>query len=314
MPILSIIIVSYRVRDLLAACLQAIEDNEFSGTREIICVDNASGDGTVEALKPRFPGVRWIENDENIGFAPAVKQAAALASGEYLLLLNPDGTLIKGGLERLVAFIGAHPDIGVVGPRLLTSDGVPYVSATRFPTAATILLYETRLNRVMPDCRWLRPYGRQLEGTEPFPVDAVEGSCLLTRLALWKQVDGFDIRYFFGVEELDFAWKVKRAGYGVWYHPAPAMIHHHSGSSGGRRKGTLILLSVTLGFLHFMQTNRAVSYALLRVPLVCILLAKWLLTTVLGRAEQAIAFREAVKALLGARPTWVTREDRQQWA
>nr|MBI3612476.1 hypothetical protein [Nitrospirota bacterium] len=113
---------------------------------------------------------------------------------------------------------------------------------------------------------------------------------------------------------LDYAWKVRHAGYGVWFYPLPAMVHHHSGSSGGKRSGTVVLLSVTLGFLHFMQTNRASSYVLLRLPLACILLVKWLLATVLGRAEQAVAFREAVKALLGARPAWVTREDRKQWA
>jgi N-acetylglucosaminyl-diphospho-decaprenol L-rhamnosyltransferase len=313
-PTLSICIVSYRVRDLLAACLRSIEENGFARSWEVICVDNASGDGTVETVKPLFPAVRWLENRENIGFAPAVNQAAAEATGEYLLLLNPDGALITGALDRLVSFLEAHPDVGVVGPRLLLPDGTPYVSATKFPTAATILLYETRLNRLMPGSRILRPYGRQLAGTEPFPVDAVEGSCLMTRRWLWMQLGGFDSRYFFGVEELDFTWKVKRAGYGVWFHPEPGMIHRHSGSSGGTRKGTLVLLSVTLGILHFMQTNRAAAYALLRLPLLAVLLAKWIVVAGLGRVEQAVAFREAAKALLGVRPPWVTDRDRKKWA
>ena len=309
----SIVIISYRVRELLAACLQSVDGNGFAGGWEVICVDNASGDGTVEVLRPRFPGVRWIENKENLGFAPAVNQAAAIASGDYLLLLNPDGVLIKGSLARLVSFLDARPSIGIVGPRLLLPDGSPYASATRFPTAVTILLYETRLNRLIPRSRWLYPYRARFEEGQPFPVDAVEGACLLTRRALWHQVGGFDDRYFFGVEELDYAWKVTRAGYGVWVHPEPAMIHYHSGSTGGKRRGTLILLSVTLGFLHFMQANRPTSLTWLRLPLLTIWLLKWVLCRVLRKREHRTMFREGMRALMGLRPAWITAEDRARW-
>ena len=309
----SIVIVSYRVRGLLAGCLQSVGENGFTGGYEVICVDNASGDGTVEALRPRFPGVRWVENKENLGFAPAVNQAVAIASGNYLLLLNPDGVLIKDSLDRLVSFLDARPGIGIVGPRLLLADGSPYMSATRFPTAVTILLYETRLNRLIPGSRWLHPYRARFGSGQPFPVDAVEGSCLLTRRAIWHQVGGFDGRYFFGVEELDYAWKVTRAGYGVWVHPDPAMIHHHSGSTGGKRRGTLILLSVTLGFLYFMQANRPTSLTWLRLPLLVIFTTKWFVCFLLGRTEQKVAFRETAKALIGIRTCWITVEDRKQW-
>src|SRR5207247_1277407 len=95
-------------------------------------------------------------------------------------------------------FLDARPDIGIVGPRLLLPDGSPYMSATRFPTALTILLYETRLNRVIPRNRWLHSYRAGIEGGQPCAVDAVEGSCLLTRRAIWHQVGGFDGRYFYG--------------------------------------------------------------------------------------------------------------------
>jgi len=298
----SIVIISYRVRGLLAGCLQAVDEYGFTGGWEVICVDNASGDGTVEALRPKFPGVRWIENKENLGFAPAVNQAVASASGDYLLLLGPDGVLIKGSLDRLVSFLDARPGIGIVGPRLLLPDGSPYMSATRFPTAVTILLYETRLNRLIPRTRWLHPYRARFEDRQPFPVDAVEGPCLLTRRAIWQRVGGFDARYFFGVEDLDYAWKVTRAGYGVWFHPEPVMIHHHSGSTGGKRRGTLILLSVTLGFLYFMQANRPTSLTRLRLPLLAIWLLKWALCRVLRKSEHRTMFREGVRALMGLRP------------
>lgn len=313
MPTLTCVIVSYRVRDLLAACLRSLEDNGFPGRLETIVVDNASGDGTVETLRSRFPGVCWMRNERNIGFAPAVNQGAAAASGRYLLLLNPDATLIKGALERLVSFMDAHPQVGAVGPRMLLSDGTPYVSATRFPTVATTLLYETRLNRLCPGSRLLHPYAEQLAGNEPFPVDTVEGSCLLTRLALWRQMGGFDARYFFGVEEADYAWRLKQAGHGVWFHPAPAAIHHHAASTGGTRKGALILLSVTLGYLHFLHCNKPGAAAVLRLPLLVIWIVKAALTGLLGRTEHRQAFGEGVKALLGLRPAWITPDDRRRW-
>ena len=309
----SIVIISYRVRGLLTGCLQSVDENGFTGGWEVICVDNASGDGTVEALRPRFPGVRWIENKENLGFAPAVNQAVASASGDYLLLLAPDGVLIKGSLDRLVSFLDARPGTGIVGPRLLLPDGSPYMSATRFPTAVTILLYETRLNRLISRSRWLHPYRAGFEGGQPCAVDAVEGSCFLTRRAIWHQVGGFDARYFFGVEDLDYAWKVTRAGYGVWFHPEPVMIHHHSGSTGGKRRGTLILLSVSLGFLYFMEANRPTSLTLLRLPLLVIWSLKWALCLVLRKSEHRTIFREGIRALVGLRPAWITVEDRARW-
>ncbi|MGH7409657.1 MAG: glycosyltransferase family 2 protein, partial [Candidatus Methylomirabilis sp.] len=199
------------------------------------------------------------------------------------------------------------------GPRLLLPDGSPYASATRFPTAVMILLYETRLNRLIPRSRWLYPYRARFEGGQPFPVDAVEGSCLPTRRAIWHQVGGFDGRYFCGVEELAYAWKVTRAGYGVWVHPEPGMIHHHSGSTGGKRRGTLIRLSVTLGFLHFMQANRPTSLTWLRLPLLAIWLLKWALCRALGKSEHRVMLREGMRALIGLRPAWITVEDRARW-
>jgi len=310
---LSCVIVSYRVRDLLAACLQSIEQAGFPSLLEVIVVDNASGDGTIETLRPRFPHVRWIQNEQNIGFAPAVNQGAAVASGRYLLLLNPDTILLKGALECLVSFLDSHPAVGVVGPRLLLPDGTPYVSVTKFPTVVTTLLYETRLNRFMPNSRFLRPYTKQLAGEEPFPVDAVEGSCLLTRRRLWDHVQGFDPRYFFGVEEVDYAWKVKQAGYGVWFVPIRAAIHRHAGSTGGKRTGPLILLSVTLGYLHFLRSNKAPAAAFLRVPLLVIWSVKAILSGCLGRNAHRVAFVEGVKALMGVRPAWLTAEDRAHW-
>ncbi len=313
MPKISVAIVSYRVRNLLEACLRSVDGNGLRGDMEVIVVDNASGDGTIRELKPCFPEVRWVENAENVGFATAANQAAALASGEYILILNPDATLVPGGLAHLLDFIEKHPEVGVVGPRLLLSDGSPYVSVTPFPTIASVLLYETRLNRVFKHSPITHPYERHLQRAEPFPVDAVEGSCFLVRRTVWEAVRGFDNRYFFGVEDMDFAWRVRRAGWEIWYHPFPVAVHHHSGSTGGKRKGVLVLVSVGLGQMYFLREQQPIAYAILRLPLFVIFTTKWMLCFLFGETEKKIAFRETVKALLALRQPWITAEDLRRW-
>jgi len=280
---------------------------------EVIVVDNASGDGTIRELKPCFPEVRWAENAENVGFATAANQAAALASGEYLLILNSDATLVLGGIARLFDFVEKHPEVGVVGPRLLLSDGRPYVSITPFPTIASVLLYETRLNRLFKRSSIVHPYARHLQRAEPFPVDAVEGSCFLVRRRVWDAVGGFDNRYFFGFEDMDFAWRVRQAGWEIWFYPFPAAVHHHSGSTGGKRQGVLVLVSVGLGQLYFFRKHQPIAYAILRLPLLVIFTTKWFICFLLCRTEQKIAFLETMKSLIGIRPPWITAEDLRRW-
>ena len=313
MPTVSVVIVSYRVRDFLEACLRSIHENGLPGETEVVVVDNASGDGTVQDLMPRFPEARWMQNAENLGFATAANQGAIAASGEYLLMMNPDAKLLPGGLECLLQFVQKRPEIGVVGPRLLLSDGKPYVSVTPFPTIASVLLYETRLNRVFTHSPITHPYERHLQHAEPFPVDAVEGSCFLVRRRVWEAVGGFDNRYFFGFEEMDFAWRVRHAGWEIWFHPFPVAVHRHSGSTGGKRQGVLVLVSVGLGQLYFLREHQPIAYAILRLPLLVIFTIKWVLCFLLGRTEQKVAYLEVVKALMALRLPWITAEDLRRW-
>lgn len=310
---LSVIIVSYRVRDQLKLCLQSIYENGFSDEMEVIVIDNASGDRTVETLSGLFPVVRWIKNDENIGFAPAVNQAADKASGEFLLLLNPDTRIIPGVLAELIHFMGEHPKIGAVGPCLMLINGHSYVSVMPFLSWASILLYETRLNRFFPNCVLIRPYTRLLKGSKPFRVDSAEGSFILLRRKAWDAVGGFDSHYFFGLEEMDFAWQLQRSGSEIWFHPFPAAVHQHSGSTGGKRSG-VIRLSVTLAPLYFLRKNRRGDHYFLMPALLVIYSLKLAISLLFGWTERAIIFKEAVKALLGLRPLYITQNDRGRWS
>jgi len=176
----------------------------------------------------------------------------------------------------------------------------------------SVLLYETRLNRLLPRAR--RPYAAELAAGAAFAVDAVEGSVFLARREAWEAVGGFDDRYFFGFEDMDLGWRLRRAGWQTWHDPAPAAVHHHAGASGGTRSAsTLLLVSVGLGAMYFMRKNRPASYAALWPPLVAAFSVKWALTRLLGRRAHATAFRETVRAMLGLRPMWIVPEDRRRW-
>ena len=311
MPELSVVVVSYRTPDLLAACLTSIEGAGAPAGVEVVVVDNASGDGTVERLGPRFPRARWIVNPDNRGFAPAVNQGVAATGGRLVLLLNPDAALLPGALGPLVGWLDAHPRAGAVGPKLLLPDGRRYLSVTPFPDAASVLLHETRLGRLGLARRRLRPYAERLDGDEPFRVECAEGSCLLVRRAAWDDVGGLDERYFFGLEEADLAWRLRARGWQVWFHPQPAAIHRHAGSTGGVRRGRLVTLAVTLAVLHFLRERRPAAARALRLPLLALFGAKWAAARATRRRDQAHAFGEAVRALLGRRPPWITAEDRR---
>ncbi|TET53329.1 MAG: glycosyltransferase family 2 protein, partial [Anaerolineales bacterium] len=122
---LSIVIVSWNVRELLRACLLPLgPDGERSPpSREVIVVDNASSDGSAEMVRTEFPQVRLIVNDANRGFPAANNQGLAAASGRYVLLLNPDTAVQGGALTKMVAYADEHPDVGAIGPKLLDADG-----------------------------------------------------------------------------------------------------------------------------------------------------------------------------------------------
>ncbi len=141
---LSVIIVSWNVRDLLRQCLSSVISNQYSVASiqtsrslktddwslntEIILVDNASADGTVEMLRAEFPDVRVIANTENAGFTRGNNQALAVAQGRYLFLLNPDTELRPGALQTLIDYMDTHPRVGIVGPQLFYGDGMPQSS------------------------------------------------------------------------------------------------------------------------------------------------------------------------------------------
>ncbi len=234
MNALSIVIVSYETRALTLACLESIEreilarDEPDRLEAETILVDNASRDGTADAVRSRFPWVTVIALASNGGFAKGCNVGLRAAKGRHAVLLNSDAIVRPGALERCVAFLDAHPDVGIVGPQLLHPDGRLQNSVHAAPSVLTELVprgvLETLLPRRFPSKRW--------RSAGPVEVDAVLGACLVVRRAVWETVGGLPEEYFMFLEETDWCWSARAAGWRVVHLPDVEIVHLSGGSSG----------------------------------------------------------------------------------
>src|SRR3990167_668192 len=150
MPDLSIIIVSWNVKNLLKKCLESIFRNQGDLTLEVIIVDNASRDGTMEMVKTNFPQIKMISNEKNFGFAAANNQGIKQTKGDYLLLLNPDTEIVGSALKTAIDFMKKNQLIGACGIKHLNPDGSLQPSVRRFPTFLAIFLILTKLVKIFP--------------------------------------------------------------------------------------------------------------------------------------------------------------------
>jgi N-acetylglucosaminyl-diphospho-decaprenol L-rhamnosyltransferase len=232
---ISIIIVSWNVRDLLRQCLLSVNSQSLTVHRslvtEILVVDNASHDGTVEMLRAEFPNVRVIANNKNLGFTRANNQALAVAQGRYLFLLNPDTELRPLALQTMVDYMAEHSDVGMLGPRLFYGDGTSQSSRRRFPSLMTAFLESTILQQWFPRNRVLTHfYMLDTSDDNTQEVDWINGSAMFTRREVYEKLGGFDEGFFMYSEELDWCRRIKEAGWKIVYLPT-AQITHYEGKS-----------------------------------------------------------------------------------
>jgi N-acetylglucosaminyl-diphospho-decaprenol L-rhamnosyltransferase len=234
---LSIVIVSWNVRELLRGCLRSATE---SLTREkgrdlsaqVIVVDNASVDGSAEMLREEFPHVSLIANEENVGFTRGNNQGLALSDGRYALLLNPDTEVVADALGEMVGFMDSEPEVGALGPQLLDPDGRVQSSRRRFPRFSTALLEGTFLQQRFPHSGLLKRYYVLDAGDEQTQeVDWVVGACLLMRRATLEEVGPLDERFFMYSEEMDWCYRAKELGWRVIYLPQAKVVHHEGKSS-----------------------------------------------------------------------------------
>jgi N-acetylglucosaminyl-diphospho-decaprenol L-rhamnosyltransferase len=281
----SVVIVSYESRELLARCLAALAaDGGRRASTEVIVVDQASGDGTAAWLAREHPGVRLVALAENVGFGAGNNRGAEVAEGRWLLLLNSDAFVRPGAIDELVRFAEARPAIGAAGPRLVWPDGRLQRSCRRFPTVfrlATEFLY---LRKLAPRSRILNGfYCGEFAHDEPRRVDWLTGACLLVRRELFERLGGFDEAFFLYSEEVDLLYRAAQSGAETWYDPAAEVVHVWGGTAG--RASALTLEEQARSHVRYFCKHSSVATAR-RARSV-------LLTGLRLRARRSPAYREA---------------------
>jgi N-acetylglucosaminyl-diphospho-decaprenol L-rhamnosyltransferase len=230
--VLSVIIVNYRVRYFLELCLHSVEKALSGLDAEVIVIDNHSADGSVEFLRPLFPGVRFIVNMENTGFAHANNQALEHAKGEYVLFLNPDTILPEDIVPQCLSFLRSTPRIGGLGLRMIDGSGHFLKESRRgFPSPWVAFCKLSGLTALFPRSRAFSTYylGFLPEtGTHPAPV--LSGACLWVSRAVLDEVGSFDSSFFMYAEDIDLSYRLEQAGY-VNYYFADSTIIHFKGES-----------------------------------------------------------------------------------
>lgn len=220
MPELSVSIVNTNSRELLLACLESL-----AGTgAEIVVLDNASEDGSVNAVRERFPGMRVIAQSHRAGFGANHNAVIRSTTGRYVYVLNEDTTADDWGFSALTAYLDAHPRVAALGPRLVYPDGRLQASAWRFPTPLVSALSLATLGRLGVT---------QSRGDAPRPVDWVMGAALVLRREALDEVGLFDEDFFLYSEEVDLQARLRRAGWDVHYYPGVSVVHHESQFSAG---------------------------------------------------------------------------------
>lgn len=233
---LSIIIVSYNTCRLTLDCLESVYGSETVYSYEVIVVDNASKDDSVQAIQENFPQVRLIANNDNTGFAKANNQAMGIAQGRYALLLNSDTIVQKDTFQTMIAYMDEHPDLGAAGCKIILPDGSLDKACRRgFPTPSASFYYAFGFSKLFPDNPRFNQY--QLgykDPNETYPVDCLVGAFMLVRQETIRQVGGLDETFFMYGEDIDWCYRIKQAGWGIHYHPATYIVHYKGASS--RRK------------------------------------------------------------------------------
>jgi GT2 family glycosyltransferase len=229
-PDISVIVLTYNTLQLTRVCLHALYSSCTSGklSIEIIVVDNASTDHSVECLQAEFPTAQFIVNSSNLGFSRGNNIGLQVAQGRYLMLLNSDTEVHPGALETLVAFMDEHPAAGACGPMLINSDGTLQPSGRALPSIWSAFIGMTKLYRLWKRDFYLQPGRDYARVTQ---VGELSGAALLVRREAYQKVGGLDPNLFAYYEDVDWCAQIGQAGYAIYYVPSAQVMHKWKGTS-----------------------------------------------------------------------------------
>lgn len=266
-PDISVVVVSYKVPELLRACLASLQREATGCTYEVIVVDNASGDGSAELVREEFPQVRLIALEENVGFAAGSNIGAQAAEGEYVLMLNPDTELVGDTLTALLEYARAHPEAGLVGGRTLRPDGgldpgscwgaQSIWSLVCFASGMSTLFRGSALFNPESLGGWQRDSARR--------VDIVTGCLCLAPRSVWERLGGFDEDFFMYGEDADLATRARELGYHPAITPDAVIVHYVGASSLSVDKREMNLrCRVSLARKHWSPARASAAVVLLQ--------------------------------------------------
>ena len=258
---LSIIVINWNSAAFVRECLRSV----YAGTKgcncEVIVVDNASFDGCSDIVRNEFPDARFIGSDINLGFAKANNLGAGPATGRNLLFLNPDTEIMGDALVRMVSFLDARPDVGIVGCTLLNTDLSLQTSCVQaFPSILNQALDSDYLRRAFPN---LHLWGTQalLTADTSAEVEVVSGACLMIKKDVFEAVEQFSANYFMYAEDADLCFKVRQAGWKNCYLSGASVVHHGGRSSEKKPESNFASVMMRESLMEFMRLRRGSLYA-----------------------------------------------------
>jgi len=235
-PDLSIIILNYNVRDLLLNCLESIFKNKKSSDNwQIIVVDNASEDGSVEKVKEIYGNtVEIYRNNSNLGFSGGNNVGVKYAKAPVILFLNPDTVIVDGAISKSLQYLMSDPDIGVLSCRVELPDGrLDYSCHRGFPTPWNAFAYFSGLSKIFPRSPIFSGYtATYLDINKTHEIDCLTGAFLMVRKIAGDQINWWDEDYFFNGEDIEFCYSLKEKGWKIYFYPEAKIIHYKGSSSG----------------------------------------------------------------------------------
>lgn len=293
----TVIIVNWNTREILRDCLRSVYQSAGPVDVDVIVIDNASSDGSVEMVQAEFDKVQLIANSDNRGFAAANNQGMAVATGRYVLLLNSDTIVLDGAIAKTVEFADAHSDAAVVGCRVLNRDRSMQPTCFMYPSVLNLAIAVPYLNRLFPRNRF---FGREgmtwWDRDDVRDVEVVTGCFMLVRREALDRVGPMDADYFMYGEETDWCWRFRRAGWRLMFTPSGEIIHLGGQSTAQVRPRMLLQLRSGVLLFFRKQQSRPAYWA------ACLLTALWFAVRIPAWGLKALVSRRTrANSLLLAR-------------
>lgn len=288
----SVVVVNWNTQDILCDCLRSIYEQGGEIDLEVIVIDNASTDGSVEMLKKDFPQVTLIENSKNRGFAAANNQGIDISKGRYVLLLNSDTVVLDDAIAKTAAFADSHPEAAVVGCRVLNPDRTLQPTCFMFPSILNMLLSSTYLYKLFPKSKF---FGRERmtwwNRNDIREVDVVTGCFMLVRQDVIKKVGSMDEQFFMYGEETDWCYRFKQAGWKILFTPFAEIIH--LGGQSAKKKAVTMIVQIRKSILQFMKKHHGPlvyrTACLLIISFLAVRLPIWSVIALFQRAQNSEA-------------------------